>query len=1017
MHRPKESSHSSFSIEAECPYCNSTYRVVGGRTSVLFCPLCGRAADAAHQRLLSSTAPTLSDESTISFIQEHLPHDAAVQFTIGPYQVLRSIGKGGMGEVFLAYDTVCGRRIALKRIRADLIEKEHLQERFLREARITSQLTHPAIIPIYVIHGENNLVYYTMPFVAGDTLKQVVRKTRNQEKNGEALDHIGGSIPALIRIFITICQAVAYAHSKNIIHRDLKPENIILGKYGEVLILDWGLAKLIGSEEPEEAPAEFPKAGVMPEVTRVGKVVGTIPYMAPERALGQPATFQTDIYSLGVILYQLLTLRKPFKRGSLAEFRKTMHKEVLVDPATAAPYRDVPRILSRITEKCLSLDLTERYQSVEQLIHDLENYTEGRSEWYSVGQLSVEEKIDWEFQENVLIAEHTAITRTADEAEWVSMMISKESFSGNTKIEAEITIGEKGMGIGFLMSIPEADERVHLNDGYCLWLGSDINKTTKLLRSSVEVLRAPDIFLKRTQRYRIRIEKVDQTIRFYLDDRLQFSYIGYLPLVGTHVGLLTRDWDFQISPFQLSVGSLSVMVNCLSIPDTFLAFKDYHKALSEYRRIAYSFTGRAEGREALFKAGITLLEQAKESEHKEELLELALEEFERLHGTPGAPLEYLGKALVYQAMKEEEEEIKCYELAYRRYPRHPLLLVLQEQIIARMHEVARYDRTAAYQFILLCVRHLPFSAFGSHTQKLFASLQRHWEPLYFILDRHGESLSERRRDLRLALRMAFWLSKPYIIEEILDDIVKDLGSAWDEVANALFSLLELGCYAVAEKRWESLDKKPDDSTTRMVRVVMECRRGSVEASLDHFLSQAGIRLAPEEFRTLYYLLERALDAEQTGLIHRTMERLKSFEMSIENSLHLNTVQIWAYLWDKKWKEAGELIETYPLELVNKESTVMHVLYGCWLQATEWKEIAQIHFAGVLDEPFPKSWSLLSHYLSGKIYLDTGWGMKAFLWEKRQLYRQLALYYRCTGDESLAKHFQYLQGVQYLNATP
>jgi eukaryotic-like serine/threonine-protein kinase len=999
-----------FSVEARCESCQTSYQLVAPSSSAHFCPFCGKPVDPSHYKTLIPTLSTTGGEESISFIQEHLPDEASVQFTIGPYQVLQNIGKGGMGEVFLAYDTTCGRRIALKRIRIDLIDREHMHDRFLREARITSQLTHPAIIPIYVIHGEDNLVYYTMPFVQGETLKQVLRNTRQQEKKGAPLDHIGGSIPALIRIFTTICQAVAYAHSKRVIHRDLKPENIILGKYGEVLILDWGLAKLVDVEEDSTTlPAESSQSG-KDSVTRIGKVVGTISYMAPERALGHPATFQTDIYSLGIILYQLLTLRQPFKRGTLQEFKKSVAHEVLIDPALAAPYRDVPPILSRITHKCLAKDLNERYQNVDQLILDLEDYTEGRSDWYLVSDLDVKCKEHWEFQENVLIAEHTAVTSISEEAEWVSLMVSKESFSGNTKIEANVMIGEKGHGIGFLMSIPEASERVHINDGYCLWLGSDINKSTKLLRSSVEVLHAPDIFLKRNHQYCVRIEKIDQTIHLYLNDLLQFSYIAYMPLIGTHVGLLSRDWDYEISALHVYVSSLSVLVNCLSIPDRFLALKDYHKALSEYRRIANSFSGRAEGREALFQAGITLIEEARESPEKEKLLELALKEFEKLHGTPGAPLEYLGKALVYQALNETGEEIKCYELAYRRYGKHPLLPVLQEQIVTRMHGVSRYDRAATYQFILLCIRNLPVDALGTHTRKLFSSLQRHWEALYFILNSSQENPSKGELKVSFAIQLAFSLAKPYVLEEILTDLSKEMKPSPVCISNVIFSLLELGCQELAQEKWGMVKHLMDPSDQKMIDLVFT---KPSKIDLEALCLPSKDTLSPEQFRMLLYLLEQALDHGETAFIHPILDQLKYDHMSFESCLQLNKIQIIAYLLDKNWKKAAELISSYPLELLNKETTPLHFLYGCWLEATEGKEIALTHFDGVLDVLYPKSWALGSHYLSNKISSEDNWFKKAFLWEKRQLYRQLTLYYHCSGNEKLSSHFKLLAREEYV----
>src|SRR5262249_40633449 len=149
-----------------------------------------------------------------------------------------------------------------------------------------------------------------------------------------------------------------------------------------------------------------------------------------------------------------------------------------------------------------------------------------------------------------------------------------------------------------------------------------------------EVMQAPDIYLKRQVWHHVRIEKIEQTIHVYIDDALQFSYIAHSPLMGTHVGFLSRDADFESKPLQVFVGSLNIMVNCLAVPDAFLSHRDYVQALSEYRRIAYSFPDRPEGREAIFRAGLTYIEQAKDKpKQKEELLDLALNEFEKLHGT------------------------------------------------------------------------------------------------------------------------------------------------------------------------------------------------------------------------------------------------------------------------------------------------------------------------------------------------------------------------------------------------
>lgn len=996
-------------VEIVCPECHSRFFLTAQQAAqaAQFCPFCGFALSPSivPQESESLAGKPTATEASASIVEGQAPTPESIQFVIGPYQILHPIGKGGMGEVLLAYDTSCGRRIALKRIRTDLKSHALLYNRFLKEARITAQLTHPAIIPIYAIHVEENLIYYTMPYVEGETLKEIFRKTRKQEKEGRKLDHLGGSIPALVRILITICQAIAYAHSKDVLHRDIKSENIIVGKFGEVMILDWGLAKVVKKKlftgfnlEGEEQDA------------RLEKVVGTVGYMAPERGLGYPATIQSDIYSLGVILYQILTLQLPFKRGDVKEFRKRIPKEKFVDPSDVAPYRDVPRILARICQKCLSPNPNERYGSVEDLIRDLENFIEGRAEWFKIATLDIRKKEHWEFQENVFIAEHSAVTRHAEVDNWVSLMISKASFPGNMMLEAKVNIGEQGHGIGFLLSIPEADERQHLNDGYCLWIGSETHRATKLLRSTVEVMTAPDVYLQLNTWYTVRIEKSDNSLHFYLNDVLQFSYISHIPVEGTHVGLLSRDADFELTDFSVSVGSLNVTVNCLAVPDAFLAHKDYSKALTEYRRIGYSFPGRAEGREGMFRAGVTLLEQARNTPDPQEahaIYDLALQEFEKLHNTPGAPLEYLGKALVYQTQHDYEEEIKCYALALRRYPLHPLMHILHEQIMYRMHESSRSHRLATYNLILLVAHHLPQIAAASPTQKLFNNLTKHWEPLVFFEDVPENLQTPFLRQLDFQAKLAFWTAYPYLLGELLDELAASPDRNPITAGNLLYALITLGSFPYAETKMQAyLEKIPEEE-----------RRHYAQMQEHIHLLVAANQIGPEEpaatllrhdqhidksyMRVALYLMNRALDTHHTALALQLYFHFYSKELSPSEAVEFDCGAIWAYLWDKNWKAAGDLLQRYPIELLSHENSPLHFFYGCWLYAVEGKEIAHIHYTGVLETSYPRTWTLASHYLNGQLGTGSRWFKRAFLWEKRQLFRQLSLFYHCIGDDALS----------------
>lgn len=1007
--------------EITCPSCHVHFVLasVPDNLTINYCPFCRKAlTEAKHSTLhITNFKDSLDKKTTpsVSFLPEHLPTEENIQFTIGPYQILQSIGKGGMGEVFLAYDTTCGRRIALKKIRPDLSEHKQLYNRFVREARITSQLIHPAIIPIYAIHTEETSAYYTMPYVEGSTLKQLLRTARKRERKGEKLDHLVESIPALIRIYLSICQAVAYAHSKKVLHRDLKPENIIVGQYGQIVILDWGLAKLIKNGQASDSDSEESQdeTSDIHQLTHIGKVVGTVAYMAPERALGQAANFQTDIYSLGVILYQLLTLKHPFKRESLKEFRLNIHKEKLIDPNEIAPYRDVPRSLSRVVMKCLAPQPDQRYHTVDQLVYDLENYIEGRSEWFQIAELNYQDKADWEFQENVLIAEHVAITREAEVTDWVNLMISKASFQGNVKIEANVKIGPQGHGIGFLLSIPEVAERKHINDGYCLWIGEETSKSTKLLRSTVEVIHAPDVFLKRNEWQQVRIEKIDNNIYFYLNNVLQFSYISHLPLVGTHLGLLARDADFILNDFFVYIGNQNVTVNCLAVPDAFLAHKDYDTALTEYRRIGYSFPGRAEGREAMFRAGITLLEQANNQTNKEEknrLLDLAHNEFGKLYNTPGAPLEYLGKALLYQTQGEFDEEVKCFELAYRRYPTHPLLPVLQEQIIYRMHGSSRYHRRATFNFVLLALRYLSDLITMRNTQKLLHSLEKHCEPLFFIEEDPKTEESEELKNISFGLNLAFWLARPHTIIEMINDLVKIDPFPLITLGNAVFCLIELGALKTAEEALEYISKQPNaiafKTRSDLLKIAVNSRLISLESAVDEFIHIPEINLSKIHERTLFYLIEYALDTHQTHLVH-LLYHYHKWQFSSEGDYKLHCYEIWALLIDKNWKEAGDLLHHFPIEILSQDTSILHFLYGCWLYITEGKEIANIHFGGIFEVSYPRTWSISSYYFLGKISEEHGWLQRAFLWEKRQLFRQLSLFYHCINDEMMSLHFKHL----------
>lgn len=909
------------------------------------------------------------------------------KLTIGRYLIIKTIGKGGMGEVLLAFDPICKRNVALKKIRPELMNNEMIKNRFLKEAKIAGRLTHPSIISIFSIHTDENGIYYTMPYVEGKMLKELL----DEAKEEISIQNTKGSIPYLIRVFLSVCEAVAYTHSKKILHRDLKPNNIIIGKYGEVLILDWGIADFMDSKDKDSS--SYPSDEESVEITKPGKLAGTISFMAPERAFGEEASIQTEIYSLGVILYQILTLASPFQRRNLAHFKKYAKSEKIIDPIEKAPYRNIPRQLSEICMKCLNFAKEKRYQQVEDLISDLINYIEGRPEWLLLTQLDINNKNDWAIDENIFLPKYTAITSNNDLAQWVSLMLAKKSVSGNIKIQTDICFNDSSLGLGFLLALPEPLTKFAIEEGYLLWVGLHKYPYTQLIRSNALVMEVKELDLKPHEWYQLEIEKDESVFRFFLNKKLILTYVSHIPLAGTHIGLIYKDVDFTLKNLKVYSASHNVMVNCLAVPDAFLAKKDFDTAYNEYIRISQSFPGRMEGFLALFRAGITLLEKAKTKNDKA-LFQRALDEFEALHNTFGSPLEYLGKSHVYAALLEFEEEAKCLELAIRKFEKHPLLPMLKEHLFYRIHASSLQDREAAYRLLLLTILHLPSLKEKPDIQILISNLQKDWEELYFMIP-HEENFS---------IELAFRLGRKHALIEILKELFKEKEKNSILIKNALFSLLELGSleelanilenenyplFSLALKS-HGYSKEPADKKIK--------KKDLLKVSL---FAIAPLKFTKEHARIILHILKYALDNKQSELVLEYLKKIKDHNFPKEFKLALDAVEIHALLLAKEYNLAKKIFDEYSQEELNNDSSPLHSLYGTWLYVKKGPNKAMIHFSTVLETSHPKTTTLLSHYLTEKI---EKWFKHAFFFEKKELYRQLALFYACKEDVKKESYF-------------
>ncbi len=275
------------------------------------------------------------------------------------YQVLERIGGGAMGEIYLAQDTRLERRVALKVLPADSVSNREKLQRFRTEARAAAAMNHPNIVTIHGVEETDGIHFLAMELVEGRTLREVIPRD-------------GLPFEEFLRIASQLTEAVATAHAAGITHRDLKPDNVMITETGRVKVLDFGLAKLM--DEPRQADFEGATLADAPlpaddRLTSDGMLIGTIPYMSPEHVTGRHIDRRSDLFSLGIILYEMLTGERPFKGGNPAAVMASILRE---QPTPIAFRRaDVPEHLALAIALCLEKDPTERLQSAESLYEQL----------------------------------------------------------------------------------------------------------------------------------------------------------------------------------------------------------------------------------------------------------------------------------------------------------------------------------------------------------------------------------------------------------------------------------------------------------------------------------------------------------------------------------------------------------------------------------------------------------------------------------------------------------------------
>lgn len=343
-------------------------------------------AKAQHDSVMGTMAADIDGlPPMVESVQPGDRRDSHTRFTL-----LRKIGEGGLGTVWLARDEHLKRTVAIKEIQIDKSASPKHMQRFLREATITGLLEHPNVVPLYMYghNKETGAPFYAMRFLGKQTLADAIEEYHARRIAGhtESID-----LHRLLTVFLDVCQAIAYAHSRGVVHRDLKPENVALDNFGQVIVLDWGIAKLLSDGEMAIKFSLNPKCSDDTILTRTmaGEVIGTPLYMAPEQALGDLDNVdeKTDVFGLGAILFSILTGDAPHQSSTrnsgsdaLQDVLKSIAEGDLPNPRDVNPA--TPRDLEAICLRAMSKQRFTRHGTAKELADDVERWMAGQQEKY-----------------------------------------------------------------------------------------------------------------------------------------------------------------------------------------------------------------------------------------------------------------------------------------------------------------------------------------------------------------------------------------------------------------------------------------------------------------------------------------------------------------------------------------------------------------------------------------------------------------------------------------------------------
>jgi serine/threonine protein kinase len=639
------------------------------------CARCGRELNSERRgNLCERCAPPSSrtGETTLAVEKpEGMPE------TIGGLSIVGVLGEGGMGTVYLARDPVLNREVALKVLKPDVFSPEYA-DRLSGEASLTGRLAHPGIVPVHQLGLDETWgPWYSMKLVQGRPLADVFESLRNRN----ARDEEDYPLPVLLGIFARVCDAIAFAHFNNVVHRDLKPGNIMLGEFGEVLVLDWGLARVLKPGRADAAKVPAAAAENTPTVapsafSRDGVVVGTPGYMAPEQAAGISSgiTPASDVYALGAILYEIITLQPPVDTSDPDEaIRLTLQNRITPVEKRGAG-RSAPRLLCQIVNRALRPDPNERFPTARELARAIDDFLAGRVPWREPSEARGAE--GWDVVSGRWIRNGSDLRCLGGQS---ARVVHQSRLAGDVRLE--FTLSADTDRISWDAGVWIALKSAFSLEGYQLRLAAGPEGRVELLRQGVSAVRRLDIRLASRARFHFLILREGDRLTVSINGTRALEYRDLFPLRGDCIALAADEEGLTFRDVRLLGRGAPLQLTFLALPDKLFQLGQVRESRDLYNEMAESHPDREEGLLARYKAALCGIELGDRMG--------ALAALQRLEGTPLEALIPLGQARLEIKGGNPYEAVTALASGCQNYPRDPVRIELWSLLLDTIDGVER----------------------------------------------------------------------------------------------------------------------------------------------------------------------------------------------------------------------------------------------------------------------------------------------------------------------------------------